>query len=317
MRVHPDLLGSKPKWQLPAVLGLLASTIFVSGLLSDGNSRAVATQSNRISTLEVVTVRNSLVAGQIIQPDDVMLEIRPIETVPEGAFTKVEDLIGKRAGVPLRAGSLIAKLSLAADAPPETAAQQPEAPPRPTPKPPPLAAVPPTAQQVTPAMTAQQTQVHTPPASSVAAKRNLKPLKQPIGDVPTSHVSAAETSQQADIESGHEPKQNSAAVQPAAPSAPSTKPDESVKNASISATTPASVEQTIPDRAAKSTMPVEPAKGVPQPTDSPKKAVRRKFRSYAWVAGSPVTYGVNKSGAIEVIDRNGTVSPLDDYEDEE
>ena len=65
----------------------------------------------------------------------------------------------------------------------------------------------------------------------------------------------------------------------------------------------------------------EPADGVktsevPNQPAAPVRS-RKKFSSYAWISGAGVTFGVDKSGKIQVVDPSGMSAPLDKDEEDE
>src|SRR5262245_8094115 len=96
MRVPPDLVGRRPAWHLPAALIVLTMAVLVAGIsVSTDENRAVATQSNRITKLQVVFTRYPLIPGKVITAADLILQFRPIESLPEGAITRPEEIIGK------------------------------------------------------------------------------------------------------------------------------------------------------------------------------------------------------------------------------
>lgn len=96
MRVPPELVGRRPLWHLPAAVAVLTTAVLLAGVFvnSDAN-HAVATQSNRISKLQIVVARNPMEPDHLITAADLSLDVRPIAGLPEGAITRPEDLIGK------------------------------------------------------------------------------------------------------------------------------------------------------------------------------------------------------------------------------
>jgi hypothetical protein len=234
MRVHPDVLKPKPRWPLFVVSLLLMTTILASGMLSFSSNRAVATQSNRITKLEVVIAKAHLLPGAVISAADIGLEVRPIESVPEGVFLKREDVIGKTLGVEVRHGTPLARLSLASNPLPQ------------------------------PELEHEALPVAGPAAAEV------------IGDTPL---------RQADVQ----PQQEQSV-------------EDTVKSV-LGPEMPAASKSVAPAAIAKKQERVQP---------QPRDGERRTYRSYAWVTGGKVTYGVDSSGEIEVIDRNGRSSRLRD-----
>lgn len=116
MRIHPDVLSGKRKWQFPAALFLLALTVFAFGFFSVKDNRAVATQSNQITKLQIVVLKTNLQAGHELLKEDLGLEVRSIESIPEGALTQVEEGIGKYLAGNVHAGTVIAAAMLRGEA---------------------------------------------------------------------------------------------------------------------------------------------------------------------------------------------------------
>lgn len=119
MRVPPEVLSGAPKWQFPAAM-LLAFCIIVAGVFSGIDTRAVATQSNRVTKVQVVVAARKIWTGERFDATNIVLEVRPIESLPEGVFNTLPNVVGKRAGVEIAKGTPVADWLLASvdDAPP-------------------------------------------------------------------------------------------------------------------------------------------------------------------------------------------------------
>ena len=277
MRIHPDVLNPKPKWQFPAVLVLLASTVFASAIFSGGNTRAIATQSNKITKLQVVVAKSVLKVGEAIDRESLRLEVRPIESLPEGVFTKFEDVVGKSAAIELRPGTALADFAVARrnqepvlEVPIEVNNPTEEIPSPPEDSDPQVVPEGPAPRGDTPLVPAKKM----PPIVPVkATPLKVTPVKVlPVEVAPVS-LAPVEVAPVKEFQPKHEP----------APAA-----------------------ARVPERSPRS-----------YSSKAPPAAARKKFSSYAWISGEKVTFGVNRSGKVQIIDQNGFASPLDDYRADE
>lgn len=293
MRVPPDILAAKPKWQLPAVLLMLALTVFATGALTGSENRAIATQSNRITKLQVVVARASIDSGATLSAADIALEVRPIESLPEGVLTRVEEVLGKTSvasipeGMPLAAWLFEGPERAAAPSTEPEVATEPEliVPRVETPTVKPLHEEPVVAKAAPPESSSSTERTVSTPAKVVTtsvsggAEPTTIPPERPGPPVPEKAAATA-----------HEPPVAERPISPdAAPSARMTKPAESPHGA---------VAQQ-------------------DASTAPPRSARRKFSSYAWVAGERVTFGVSKNGKIQIVDENGRTTPLDDFRGED
>ena len=271
MRVPPEILGAKPKWQLPLVLLSLALTVIATGALSGVDTRAIATQSNRITKLQVVISRRAVELGSTLQAEDLGLEVRPIESLPEGVFTRLDEVVGKISGAPIPEGMPLAAWLLQSsdsDAAPEAVIAIETTRPEPVEgtRPEPVEGTRPELVEGPRPEPVEGTRVIAPP-----------PVLPPLEVIP---------------------------VEPVKVEAPPVRETMLV----------------VPDTKLPALPPPhqETVQHTPPPgRDAPPKPARRKFSSYAWISGEPVTFGVSKSGKIQIVDEKGRTAPLDDYRGDE
>ena len=107
MRVPPETISGSPQWHLPAAMLLLAFVVLVAGFFSGFDGRAIATQSNRITKLQVVVTKHAIEAGALLSKDDLTLDVRPIESLPEDVLTITAPAIGLKAAVHIHEGTAL------------------------------------------------------------------------------------------------------------------------------------------------------------------------------------------------------------------
>ncbi len=256
MRVPPETISGPSQWHLPAAMLLLAFTVLAAGFFGGLDGRAIATQSNRITKLQVVVAKRPIDAGSVVEPEDLTLEVRPIESLPEGVFTTFASALGEKAAVDIRAGMPISPQLFSEEllAEPETTVID--------------------------------------PVSSLGSAEARGPGESPV------------------VERNAEPKVEAVAAQATA-SVIAKQSKEITKQSPPAPKPPADVPAVAVGIGEAHASPNEPSR-----EKSKAARPRKRFSSYAWVSGQAITYGVSKSGKIQVVDPSGVTAPLDDYEEE-
>ena len=114
MRVHPSILAPKSasKWQFPLAFALLIFLLVIN--LTRGPQKPVEAAQRPIERrIEVVVAQASVEAGQPLEKASLVLEQRPVNTLPADAITNFEVLRNKVAAGPIPAGYPLAMALLA------------------------------------------------------------------------------------------------------------------------------------------------------------------------------------------------------------
>ncbi len=173
MRVPPELVGRRPVWHLPVAIAMLTIAILSAGIVTSSDlNHALATQSNRITKLQIVVARNSMPLGHLITAADLTLDVRPITGLPEGAITRPEELIGKLTHLPLRDHEVLTSAAVSEPSPSATEAAPPTLEPRDLPTP---VVTLPVVQAPTAAVTVPAVIVQAAPPASHPVERTLPP----------------------------------------------------------------------------------------------------------------------------------------------
>jgi len=113
MRVHPSSISSSfSKWQIPIAIVLLVILLLVVAFR--GPKQKIVTQAAPTEKkVQVVVARAKIEAGQPLEKADVVLEQRPMSTLPADAITALDTLKNKVAAGPIPAGYPLAMALLA------------------------------------------------------------------------------------------------------------------------------------------------------------------------------------------------------------
>lgn len=115
MRVHPSIFSQKGRqWQYPAAVGLLLFLLILNLWRGPKQTVNAATQAAPLEKkIEVLVVREALQPGQPLEKAKIVLERRPVNTLPSDAVTTFDALKGKVAAGPIPAGYPLAAALLA------------------------------------------------------------------------------------------------------------------------------------------------------------------------------------------------------------
>lgn len=116
MRVHPSIFSQKGKqWQYPAAVALLLFLLILNLWRGPKQTVNASSQNNPVEKrIEVLVVREAVQPGQPLEKARVVLERRPVNTLPSDAVTTFDAIKGKVAAGPIPAGYPLA-LALMAD----------------------------------------------------------------------------------------------------------------------------------------------------------------------------------------------------------
>jgi len=111
VRVHPTEFKSYgSRWQGAVAILLLLVILGMSLFRGSGTSADAALQS--VAMKDVVVVRNFIATGTPIVRDDLLVESRPVSTLPADVVTTVADFEGRVAAGPIPAGIPLSKTML-------------------------------------------------------------------------------------------------------------------------------------------------------------------------------------------------------------
>ncbi len=103
MRVHPTILAPKSaKWHFPAAFALLFFLLILN--LMRGPREEVVAEKPEEKLIEVVVAQQSIETGQPLETATLVLERRPVNTLPSDAITSFEQIKDKVAAGPIPAG---------------------------------------------------------------------------------------------------------------------------------------------------------------------------------------------------------------------